>query len=102
MHHEKRVDQMTKNNKQRLTVIVSGDVQGVGYRAFVRRYALNNGITGYAENTSDGRVEIVAEGDRQELEHLLVLLKKGPTHAKVSSIEPSWGEASELKNFFIY
>jgi len=93
---------MTKNSKKRLTAIVSGRVQGVGYRAFVRRYALNNGLSGYAENTSDGRVEIVAEGEKSELEHLLVHLKKGPTHAKVTALDTTWGEASELKNFFIY
>jgi len=93
---------MTKNNKKRITVMVSGVVQGVGYRAFVRRYALNNGLSGYAENTSDGRVEIVAEGDKSELEHFLVLLKKGPTHAKVTALDTSWGESSELENFFTY
>lgn len=93
---------MTKTYKQRITVMVSGDVQGVGYRAFVRRYALNNRLAGYAENTYDGRVEIVAEGDKEELKHLLVMLKKGPTHANVTAIDTMWGESSELENFFIY
>ncbi len=93
---------MTKSNKERVTVMVSGDVQGVGYRAFVRRYALNNALTGYAENTYDGRVEIVAEGDKEDLKHLLVILQKGPTHAKVAAIDTTWGESSELENFFIY
>src|SRR5690606_34775783 len=47
--------------RMRLNVIVSGDVQGVGYRAFVRKQATGLDITGHAENMADGRVEVVAE-----------------------------------------
>ena len=102
MHNEKRVEQKTEAEKKRLTALVSGRVQGVGYRAFVRRFAKNNGISGYAENINDGRVEVVAEGHPADLEQLLLLLHKGPTHAKVSGIDASMGEASGLEDFYIY
>ena len=45
----------------RLTALVSGTVQGVGYRLFIQRYARDLGLCGYAENLSDGKVEVVAE-----------------------------------------
>ena len=88
--------------KKHITVLVSGDVQGVGYRAFVQRYALDNGITGYAENLSDGRVEVVAEGWEDDLDHLLVRLKAGPAHAVVKDLEISYGEVVNLDGFFNY
>ncbi len=86
----------------RMTVLVSGRVQGVGYRAFARRHALDMGLCGYAENMSDGRVEVVAEGDERELKHYLHQLKRGPAHAVVEDVEVAWAEASSLAGFYVY
>lgn len=86
----------------RLTALVTGRVQGVGYRAFAQRYALDLGLAGYAENLADGRVEVVAEGERSELEQLLIFLKKGPAHAEVEGVEASWGEPTGLRGFYAY
>lgn len=87
---------------ERLTALVSGRVQGVGYRAFARRHAVDLGLNGTAENLDDGRVEIVAEGPRSELEHLLVFLRRGPVHAQVDAIEESWSEGGQLDGFYVY
>lgn len=86
----------------RLTVLVAGEVQGVNFRNFVRRRAQDAGLSGYAENLSDGRVEVVAEGPKAELEALLHQLYRGPTYAAVEAIDVSWGEASGLDGFQIY
>lgn len=86
----------------RLTALVTGRVQGVGYRAFAQRYALDLGLSGYAENLADGRVEVVVEGQPEGLEQLLIFLKKGPAHAEVEGIEASWGEATGLRGFYAY
>lgn len=91
-----------RSHTTRLTAIVSGHVQGVGFRAFVRRQAVDMAIAGYAENLPDGRVEVVAEGRRDDLELLLVRLRVGPTHAAVSGIETEWKEAGGLSGFFVY
>lgn len=88
--------------RARISVIVSGDVQGVSYRAFVRKQALGLGITGHAENLADGRVEVVAEGRREDLEYLLVKMRMGPTHAAVDALEVSWAEAGGLNGFHVY
>ena len=87
---------------EHLTALISGDVQGVGFRAFVRRHALDLGLAGSAENLSDGRVEVVAEGPRSELEHLLVFLRRGPAHAKVEGVEAHWSEGGGLRGFHTY
>ncbi len=88
--------------KSRLTALVSGQVQGVSYRAFARRHALDKNLNGYAENLSDGRVEVVAEGLKDDLEHFLIHLKNGPTYAKVTEIEVQWSEVGGLKDFYVY
>lgn len=89
-------------NETRLTALVSGRVQGVGFRAFVRRHALDRHLTGYAENLGDGRVEIVVEGDERDLEDLLVKLRMGPAHADVESIDVDWGDSTGLDGFYTY
>jgi acylphosphatase len=55
----------------RLTAWVSGRVQGVGFRWWVRSTALELGLIGFAENLADGRVKIVAEGDEVRCRELL-------------------------------
>lgn len=86
----------------RLTALVSGEVQGVNFRNFARRLALDAGLAGYAENLSDGRVEVVAEGPKGELEALLHQLRRGPTYAEVAAVDATWGEVSGLEGFHTY
>ncbi|AZI41818.1 acylphosphatase [Deinococcus psychrotolerans] len=87
---------------KRLTALISGTVQGVGYRLYVQRYARDLGLSGYAENTDDERVEVVAEGHQEDLERLLHQLKRGPKHAVVESVDAQWAESSGLSGFHIY
>lgn len=74
----------------RLTAHISGEVQGVGYRAYARRRAQMLGLQGYARNLADGAVEVVAEGPRDALEQLLVVLRRGPASAHVADARASW------------
>lgn len=71
-------------------------------RVFAQRTAQDLGIAGYAENLTDGRVEIVAEGHRDDLELFLVKLRNGPAHSEVRDVEVTWGEAGGLKGFYVY
>ena len=67
--------------------LVAGEVQGVGFRWYVARHARGLGLTGYARNLDDGRVEVVAAGDEAALARLEALLRTGPAHARVESVE---------------
>jgi acylphosphatase len=67
--------------------LVSGSVQGVGFRWFVARHARSLGLAGYARNLPDGRVEVVVSGPEQALPALEQLLHAGPVNAQVDSVE---------------
>ncbi|HUH13762.1 MAG TPA: acylphosphatase [Longimicrobiales bacterium] len=68
--------------------VVSGSVQGVGFRWFVARHARALGLAGYARNLPDGRVEVVAVGeDAAAIARLEERLRAGPAHARVEAVE---------------
>lgn len=77
---------MTAAEPQRLTAWVHGHVQGVGFRWWTRSRALELGLTGHATNLADGRVQVVAEGDRAELDKLLAALRSGGTPGRVDTV----------------
>lgn len=66
--------------------VVSGQVQGVWYRASTRRVAESLGLSGHALNLPDGRVEVVACGGDPELDQLAVWLWQGPELAVVDDV----------------
>jgi acylphosphatase len=72
-----------------LRYLVSGMVQGVGFRWFVARHARSLGLSGYARNLPDGRVEVVVRGPDDALPALERLLRDGPAHAQVDNVERS-------------
>jgi acylphosphatase len=68
--------------------LVAGQVQGVGFRWFVARQARVLGLSGFARNLPDGRVEVVATGgDDAAMARLEELLRAGPAHARVDLVE---------------
>lgn len=75
---------------KRLNAKVSGRVQGVGFRYFVRRAAGELDLVGYARNLPDGDVEVVAEGNAAALERLRVQLLRGPALARVTRVDDHW------------
>ena len=81
-------------------LIVSGDVQGVGFRAWVFRYAQDKSITGWVKNRDDGAVEVVAEGEYAHLEGLIKRCQHGPALASVAKVDVTWQKAvGELVGF---
>jgi len=80
--------------------VVSGRVQGVGFRAFVTRAAREIGLTGYVRNQPDGAVEIWAEGASESLERLDLAVRRGPAHAHVRQADRSAGTPTgEFRGF---
>lgn len=90
------------NRRMQLFVLISGKVQGVGFRNFTQMNAKQLGINGYAKNLSNGKVEVIAEGDKAQLDALVALLKRGPRFARVDSLDVDERPATgEYKNFGI-
>ncbi|QMU72349.1 acylphosphatase [Streptacidiphilus sp. P02-A3a] len=75
----------------RMTAWVRGVVQEVGFRWWTRSRALEIGLLGYASNLGDGRVQVVAEGAREQCERLLDLLRSGDTPGRVDGVTEIWG-----------
>lgn len=74
---------------KRWILLISGHVQGVYYRASTEGKATELGLTGYARNLPDGRVEVLAEGLEPQLAELKAWCQEGPPAARVDSVEVS-------------
>lgn len=81
--------------------LISGRVQGVGYRYFAERAARELGISGWARNLDDGRVEVHANGTRARLDDFESLLRRGPRFADVRGVEVQDTAVLELEGFYI-
>lgn len=75
-----------------LVAVISGRVQGVGYRAFAADVAMRASLQGTARNMIDGRVEVIAEGSENQLRSFLEELRIGPTLSRVDNIESRWDD----------
>ena len=81
--------------------VVSGRVQGVGFRDFVRRAARGHGVRGWVRNREDGRVETVATGDAGALGGFEGQLRDGSRLSRVESVETSDLEETSFSEFEI-
>ncbi|MGX5914730.1 acylphosphatase [Aliidiomarina sp. Khilg15.8] len=87
---------------QRWTLLISGRVQGVFFRKATAEMAQTLDITGYVRNCEDGRVEVVAEGEKNQLQQLHDWCWQGPERARVDDIELTPGHAEgKFKGFVI-
>ena len=73
----------------RKRVLITGDVQGVFFRDTCRRVAIDAGVNGEATNLSDGRVEVILEGDEDTVDRVIAWCRQGPKHAHVDSVAVS-------------
>jgi acylphosphatase len=84
--------------------LVKGRVQGVGFRWFVHREAAEIGLRGWVRNTADGDVEVLAAGEADQLNDLLLALGKGSRGSRVDKViehELAESEGAALKTFEI-
>ena len=83
-------------------IIVSGRVQGVGFREFLRReVAALGGLVGYAKNLRNGNLEIVVSGDEEKIRKLAEKCKKGPLLAAIKDVSVEDVELGEKYESFI-
>ena len=87
--------------RKRVRVLISGDVQGVGFRWYAREEAMTAGVAGSVRNLPDGRVEAVFEGAPPAVDRLVQWCRSGPSMARVDSVEVSEQEPTGQEAFRI-
>lgn len=87
-------------NVQRIHITVTGRVQGVGFRVYVKRMADSLGLAGWVKNVGYSQVETVAEGQSVDLEQFLAIVLKGPHGSVVDEHQAEWGSALGEKRPF--
>jgi acylphosphatase len=89
-------------NAEFVEIIVSGRVQGVGYREFARRAAERHGVAGFVRNRADGTVEARLVGSPDAVEAALAELRRGPSHGRVRELRiVARGESAPESGFFV-
>ena len=83
---------MARARQRQIVALARGRVQGMGYRAFCADEGMRLGVTGYAKNLPDGRVEVVAEGDESSLRQFIERLREGPAFARIDEVTFRWEE----------
>ncbi len=81
--------------------LVTGRVQGVGYRNYVQKHGLRQGLTGYAKNLADGSVEVHAVGQKAGLDTLSGYVRRGPMLAEVRTVNEQSAEVVRYDGFQI-
>lgn len=70
-------------------LLISGRVQGVGYREALRRQAQSSGCTGWVRNRADGSVEAIVQGPQEAIDKLIAWARRGPPAAQVLDVQVS-------------
>lgn len=83
-------------------IFISGFVQGVGFRRFIKHHALKLELTGWVKNLPDNRVEAVLQGSKEKIDQMVAICEKGPFLSEVKDIVVEWdNSAKEFKDFKI-
>jgi acylphosphatase len=86
---------MTTNTRRRVTVFYSGRVQGVGFRYTAKTVATGFEVTGTVRNLTDGRVELIAEGTKSELEAFLQAIRDEGLGHFIRNEEKLWSDTED-------
>jgi acylphosphatase len=76
-------------------ILISGAVQGIGFRYFVKSNARRLKLNGWVRNTADGKVEALVQGQKETIEKLISLCGKGPFLSEVKAVDVNWDKEEE-------
>ena len=85
--------------KKSVRLYVTGTVQGVFFRAFIKENAERYNVKGFVRNLEDGRIEIFLEGNAADVNKMIELCKKGPRHAQIRKVEEKTERFQDFKDF---
>ncbi|MAG28432.1 acylphosphatase [Candidatus Pacearchaeota archaeon] len=80
---------------------ITGSVQGVFFRQFIKDNAEKNNIKGYVRNLEDSSVEVFLEGEQESVEAMIALCKRGPQHSLIRNVEEKEEPYQDFKEFKI-
>jgi acylphosphatase len=86
---------------KRARVRVNGSVQGVFFRVETRDRARSLGVSGWVRNLQDGAVEAVFEGPEEQVESMVEWCRRGPTGARVKSVDVDWEDPAREEGFAV-
>jgi len=87
--------------KKSVRLHLTGSVQGIFFRQFIKDNADKYNVKGYVRNLEDGRIEIFLEGDQEKVDSMILVCKSGPKHANIRKIEEKPEPFQEFKEFKI-
>ncbi len=73
--------------KKSVRLYITGTVQGIFFRMFVKENAERYNVKGFVRNLEDGRIEVFAEGNVDDVNKIIELCKKGPKHSQIRNVE---------------
>ena len=85
--------------KKSVRLYISGIVQGIFFRDFVKENAERYNVKGFVRNLDDGRVEIFLEGNGDDVNKMIEVCKTGPKHSQIKNIEEKEERFQDFKNF---
>jgi len=87
--------------KKAIRLYISGTVQGIFFRQFVKDNADKNKVFGFVRNLEDGRLEIFLEGDKENVDNMIAICKRGPAHSNLRKVEEKEEKLQDFKEFKI-
>jgi len=85
--------------KKSIRLYISGIVQGIFFRGFVKENAEKYNVKGFIRNLEDGRVEIFLEGDVNDVNKMIEICKTGPKHSQIKNVEEKEERFQDFKTF---
>ena len=85
----------------RLAIKIFGRVQGINFRSFIYKHAVNLNLVGWVKNAGDGTVEAIFEGEKDNLKRIIELCRRGSLFSKVDKIDEEWEKAAKEFDEFV-
>ena len=85
--------------KKSIRLYITGTIQGVFFRAFIKENDEKYNVKGFVRNLEDGRIEVFLEGDADNVNKMIELCKKGPKHSKIEKVEEKEERFQDFKTF---
>ncbi len=87
--------------KKSTRLFITGSVQGMFFRQYIKEHADKNSLKGYVRSLEDGRIEIFLEGAPENVDDMVQICKRGPRHANIRSVEEKQENFQDFKEFKI-